>query len=91
MFFIWDESKNKKNQKKHGISFEEAETVFFDENGLSMHDPDHSVDEDRFVLIGISERLRLLVVIHAFRESDGIIRIISARPATKTEERTYAR
>lgn len=91
MLFIWDDSKNKKNKRKHGVSFEEAETVFLDENGLSMHDPDHSTDEDRFVLIGMSEHLRLVVVIHAFREDDDIIRIISARPATKTESKNYAR
>lgn len=91
MFFIWDELKNKTNKKKHGVSFEEAETAFLDENGLSMHDPDHSHEEDRFVLIGMSQNLRLLVVVHAYRESDDIIRIISARTAKKNEEKTYTR
>lgn len=91
MFFIWDELKNKTNKKKHTVSFEEAETFFSDENGLFMHDPDHSDEEDRFILIGMSEKLRLLVVVHAYREDDEIIRIISARTAKPPEEKAYMR
>ena len=91
MFFIWDELKNKANKKKHTVSFEEAETIFSDKNGLFMHDPDHSDEEDRFILIGMSENLRLLVVVHAYREDDEIIRIISARTAEKPEEKAYMR
>ena len=72
--FQWDEAKNKANQRKHGVSFEEAETVFFDENALFMSDPDHSEAEDRFVLLGLSGALRVLIVCHCYRESDEVIR-----------------
>lgn len=88
--FVWDEKKNRANQKKHGVSFEEAQTVFFDENAIEFFDPDHSEEEDRFLLLGLSFRLRLLVVCHCYRESHGIIRIISAREATRTEGAQYA-
>lgn len=91
MFFIWDELKNKTNKKKHKVSFEEAETIFSDKNALFMHDPDHSDEEDRFILLGMSEKLRLLVVVHAYREDDEIIRIISARTAKPAEEKDYMR
>ena len=87
--FEWDENKSLANQKKHGISFEEAKTVFYDESARMIHDPDHSEDEDRFILLGISFQLRILVVVHAYRQSDQIIRIISARKATKNEASKY--
>ncbi len=88
--FVWDEKKNKLNQSKHdGIDFDEAKTVFFDEFARVAYDPDHSSDEDRFVILGLSNNLRLLVVCHCYRESDSIIRIISARKATKKEADTY--
>ena len=79
--FEWDKRKEKANVKKHGISFNEARTVFYDENAIQFFDPDHSDNEDRFILLGISFKLRVLVVCHCFRESDTIIRIISARKA----------
>ena len=88
--FTWDERKDKANKKKHGISFEEAKTVFFDDNALEYFDPDHSDDEDRFLLLGNSFQLRILVVCHCFRKSESEIRIISARKATKKEKKTYA-
>jgi len=87
--FEWDENKSLANQKKHGISFEEAKTVFYDESARMIHDPDHSEDEDRFILLGLSFQLRILVVVHAYRQSDQVIRIISARKATKNEASKY--
>jgi len=87
--FEWDERKNKDNFKKHGVSFDEAFTVFYDENAIQFFDPDHSDDEDRFILLGISYKLKVLVVCHCFRESDTIIRIISARKADGDEEHVY--
>ena len=87
--FEWDEDKNQTNISKHGISFEEAQTVFYDENALLIDDPDHSDAEDRFILIGISASLRLLVVCHCYRQADKVIRIISARKATKSESKQY--
>ena len=89
--FAWDKRKEKANVKKHGISFDEARTVFFDENAIQFFDPDHSDDEDRFILLGISLKLRIIVVCHCFRESDTIIRIISARKADSDEENEYWR
>ncbi|MBI3618185.1 MAG: BrnT family toxin [Candidatus Omnitrophica bacterium] len=89
--FVWDEEKDGLNQKKHGVSFEEAKSVFFDENGFEFFDPDHSGDEDRFVVLGLSFRLRVLVVCHCCREKDSIIRIISARKATPREREYYRR
>ena len=83
--FVWDKRKNRANIKKHKVSFEEAETVFKDENAIQYFDPDHSDDEDRFILLGMSIRLRVLVVCHCFRESELVIRIISARRADKSE------
>ena len=87
--FEWDENKSLANQKKHGISFEEAKTVFYDESARMIQDPDHSEDEDRFILLGLSSQLRILVVVHAYRQSDQVIRIISARKATKNEASKY--
>jgi len=89
LVFEWDEKKNRLNKKKHGISFKEAQTVFYDENALLIHDPDHSQEENRFIILGLSLRLRILVVCHCYRESDAIIRIISARKATRLEQRQY--
>ena len=87
--FSWDGRKNKTNQKKHGISFDEAQTVFFDENAVEFFDPDHSKNEDRFIMLGLSYRLRILVVCHCLRKDDSEIRIISARKATKKEQKVY--
>ncbi len=87
--FEWDHTKSKSNKKKHGISFEEAQTVFNDPNARLIADPDHSDDEDRFVLLGLSEQLRMLVVCHCYRESNTLIRIISARRAKHIEIESY--
>ena len=87
--FDWDKSKASLNKKKHGVSFEEAVAIFYDEDALETHDPDHSEDEDRFIILGLSFRARTLVVSHCVRESDSVIRIISARKATKQEARKY--
>jgi len=89
MRFEWDEAKSRRNKRKHGVSFEEAQTVFFDEYALRFYDPDHSADEDRFLMLGISYRLRVLVVCHCHRASDTVIRMISARKADKQEEADY--
>ena len=87
--FEWDSRKASSNEKKHGVSFDEASSAFFDENALVIPDPDHSEDEDRFVLLGLSSAVRLLVVVHCYRESEEVIRIISARKATKGESGHY--
>jgi len=87
--FFWDEKKNRANRRKHGVSFEEAQTVFTDERAIRYFDPDHSTDEDRFIMLGLSYRLRTLVVCHCYRESDSIIRIISARKANRKEAESY--
>lgn len=87
--FSWDDDKAKQNLKKHRVSFEEASTVFFDENGIEYFDPEHSEDEDRFLMLGISCRLRVLVVCYCLRKDASEIRIISARTATKKEQRVY--
>jgi uncharacterized DUF497 family protein len=89
--FTWDEQKETANRQKHGVSFDEARTVFFDEHARLIADPDSSDDEERFIILGYSERLRLLVVCHCYRENDSIIRIISARKATRPETKTYGR
>jgi uncharacterized DUF497 family protein len=87
--FAWDKRKNHANIKKHKVSFEEAETVFKDENAIQYFDPDHSDDADRFILLGVSTRRRVLVVCHCFRESELVVRIISARRADRSEGRAY--
>ena len=87
--FEWDSHKDASNRKKHGVSFEEAKTSFYDSNARLINDPDHSDDEDRFILLGFSERLKLLVVSHCYRESSSVIRIISARKANKKEQALY--
>ncbi len=89
--FAWDRRKARSNRIKHGVSFEEAETVFVDENARLIDDPDHSGDEDRFLLLGYSVRARCLIVSHCYRESDSVIRLISARRATEQEEEVYWR
>ncbi|MDZ4859953.1 MAG: BrnT family toxin [Candidatus Hydrogenedentes bacterium] len=85
----WDEPKNRANQRKHGVTFDEAQTVFLDENAIRYFDPDHSEDEDRFLMLGMSWKLRVLIVCHCFRANDSVIRIISARKANKRENHDY--
>ena len=87
--FEWDESKNKSNFQKHGISFNEAQTVFSDELAIYLSDDDHSDNEERFIVIGASARTRLLVVCHCYRKSETVIRLISARKAEKAEIDLY--
>ena len=87
--FEWDPAKAAANFKKHGIGFDEAKSVFADERAKLIADPRHSDDEDRFVLLGLSTKLKLLVVCHCYRSKSNIIRIISARKATATESRQY--
>ena len=87
--FEWDPAKAAANLRKHGVSFEDAQTAFSDEHARLVNDPDHSAEEERFVLLGLSSSLRLLVVAHCYRSADSVIRIISARRATKAEERSY--
>lgn len=87
--FEWDKNKNEINKKKHKISFEEAQTVFYDSEALLINDPEHSLEEERFIILGFSEKANLLVVCHCYRESESVIRIISARKATKNEEKQY--
>ena len=87
--FEWDPKKSTSNKRKHGVSFEEASTVFSDENALLLSDPEHSDAEDRFVLLGLSAALRTLVVCHCYREGEKVIRIISARKTTRAERTQY--
>jgi len=87
--FEWDTQKSRLNKLKHGISFEEAQTVFYDENARLIADPEHSKSENRFILLGLSSKLRTLVVCHCYRKTASVIRIISARKATKTERSQY--
>jgi len=87
----WDEDKNLSNIKKHGVSFNEAATVFKDDNALYKPDRDHSDSEERFIILGMSENLNLLLVCHCYRNGDSIIRLISARKANKEEGKTYRR
>ena len=87
--FSWDPRKARSNERKHGVSFEEAQTVFFDEHALLLEDPDPSEGEQRFLLLGLSFASRVLLVCHCLREGGDVIRIISARRATKAEEGQY--
>ena len=87
--FEWDENKNEINKRKHGLSFEEAEEVFEDENAILFDDPDHSMDEDRFLIIGTLRSSKICIVSHCYRDNDNVIRLISARAATKNEQRVY--
>ena len=87
--FEWDPAKASVNARKHGVSFEEAQSVFADERARLIDDPDHSDEEDRFILLGLSSSLRVLVVVHCYRSQGNTIRIISARKATREEQRYY--
>ena len=87
--FEWDENKNAINKAKHKVSFEEAQTVFYDADAIVIDDPDHSETEERFIILGFSSKAKLLVVCHCYRESDTVIRIISARKATTKESLQY--
>ena len=87
--FQCDPNKNKANIKKHKISFEEAKSVFFDENARVIPDQEHSINEERFIILGLSFKLNLLIVVHTYIENDEVIRIISARKATKSESKYY--
>ena len=87
--FQWDQKKERANVRRHNISFEEARTIFLDESAIQFYDPDHSDEEDRFILLGLSLKPQVLVVCHCFRESEAVVRIISARKADKDEEREY--
>ena len=89
LIFEWDDKKNQNNIKKHGISFEEAASVFEDDESLIIADDEHSKDEERFILIGFSFKANLLVVCHCYRNKDAIIRIISARKADSKERQKY--
>jgi uncharacterized DUF497 family protein len=89
--FEWDPRKDRENQRDHNVSFEEAKAVFVDEHGLLIADPDHSEVEDRFILLGLSAKLRLLVVCHTYRQDDEVIRLISARTADRSERTQYSR
>ena len=87
--FDWDQSKATANQRKHGVSFEEAQSIFYDEFAVQFYNEEHSISEERFILLGMSARARLLIVCHCERESENLIRIISARKATKLESTFY--
>ncbi len=87
--FEWDERKNHENQRKYGVSFEEARSVFYDQQAVEFYDDEHEAMEDRFLLLGVSGRLRILMVCHCLRQNGDVIRIISARKATRNEEREY--
>lgn len=87
--FEWDENKNTINKRKHGLSFETAQEVFYDSSAILFDDPDHSFDEERFIIIGMNKSSKICVVSHCYRNSDNVIRIISAREATKRERKIY--
>lgn len=89
LLFEWDNEKSRINQKKHGVSFEEAKSVFYDDNAIQFWDEDHSEAEDRFLLLGRSSKMRILLIVHSFREQESVIRIISARKATQKESQEY--
>ena len=87
--FEWDPKKAFSNEKKHGIAFTEAQTVFLDQDALVIPDPDHSQVENRFIILGLSNKDRALVVVHCFRTDGEVIRIISARRAGTKEQKPY--
>ena len=87
--FDWDKNKARINLAKHKVSFEEAQSVFDDDNARLIFDPDHSESEDRFILLGLSCSLKVLTVVHCYKDEDNIIRLISARKATKSEIKNY--
>jgi uncharacterized protein len=87
--FEWDAAKAPENERRHGVTFDEAVTIFCDEQALLIDDPDHSHDEERFILLGLSETVRVLLVVHVYRADDEVIRLISARKATRAERARY--
>ena len=89
MVFEWDNNKNEINIKKHGVSFKEASSVFYDDDAIMFEDPDHSVDEERFIIIGMSRNTGILTVCHCYREDDEVDRIISARKDSRPETDFY--
>ena len=89
LIFEWDNNKNEINKKKHGLSFETAREVFYDEAAILFDDPDQSVEEERFLIIGMVKSSKICIVSHCYRNSDKVIRIISAREATKNEKKVY--
>jgi len=89
--FEWDPAKARSNLRKHAVSFEEARSVFFDEHAIEFYDDEHADWEDRFLLLGLSSQLKLLLVCHCYREAEAVIRIISARKATPSESEHYRR
>lgn len=89
LIFEWDDNKDKSNLKKHGVTFKEAQTAFYDEYAIQFFDPDHSEDEDRYILLGTSFKLRTIVVCHCYRKEETVVRIISARKADREEEQAY--
>ena len=89
--FEWDEHKNEINKKKHGLSFETAQEVFYDNEAILFDDPDHSEEEERFLIIGMLKSSKICIVSHCYRNSDTVIRLISAREATKNEKKFYFR
>ena len=89
LYFEWDDRKNAQNRRKHDVSFQEAKTVFSDDNALLIADPDHSEQEERFVLLGLSSALRTLVVCHCYRRRGDVVRLISARRADRQERERY--
>ena len=91
MFFEWDDAKNEINLKKHGVDFAEAKTVFYDENGIVFDDPEHSTDENRFIIIGKSIKSNICLVCHCYKQDKDAIRIISARKATRKEVDRYVK
>ena len=89
--FEWDPDKDLLNRQKHNVSFDEARSVFYDDHAWLIPDPDHSPNEDRYILLGHASTLRFLVVVHCYRQQDEVIRIISARKATRHEQKYYTR
>lgn len=89
LFFEWDKNKNEINKRKHGLSFETAKEVFYDSEAVLFDDPDHSIGEERFLIIGMVKSTKICIVSHCYRDSDNVIRIISAREATKNERKIY--
>jgi uncharacterized DUF497 family protein len=87
--FDWDKNKALSNQKKHKVSFQEAKSIFYDQNARLIHDPEHSLSEDRYILLGMSSSLRLLIVCHCYQENEQVIRLISARLANSREHQEY--
>jgi uncharacterized DUF497 family protein len=89
LIFEWSQEKSRANLEKHGVSFDEAGSVFYDEHAIQFFDELHSEAEDRFLMLGVSKQLRILVVVHCEAETEGIVRIISARKATAKERKHY--